>query len=159
MEEKETFQQKVAKVAARFKDCHYYFLNWAQLNEQLDMYQDDKPVICFLLPPTGYFDIRQNGDTIVDNPVTEITFIAPGKMDQDTQIADVIIERMKYLAKCFLRELNKSGYFDIIDKTQITYETVLEPRTDDAYIGVTVTLPISDAPFYLCGETKDFGFE
>jgi len=169
--ERETIQQKIKKIAMRFKNCNYHYMSWVQLNEcvgreDLELPIEDieevvssKPVICYLLPPSGYFNIKQNGDTMTDNPLTAIVFIEQSEMDADGEANDIIIERMKHLAQCFIREMNKSGDFNFIDKEQIVYSVVNERSLDDAFAGICVTIPLEGKPFYLCGETTDFGFE
>lgn len=155
----ETTQQKIKSIAERFKGCHYCFMSWAQLNDALTNITDDKPVICYLLPPTGTFKVKNNADALIDQPLTEISFLSLSKLDEDGEKDDLILAQMRYLAQCFLREMNKSGLFEMIDGVDIPYECVYQDRTDDTFIGITITLPLEAKPFYMCGETTDFDFE
>jgi len=180
MEIRETVQQKIKKIASRFKGCNYVFMSWQQLNEKIDRLGEitereeellsieserladaisEKPVICYLLPPTGFFKVKQNGNSLTDNPLVEIAFLTKSEMDEDGEIDDVRIEEMKMLAQMFLREMNNSGLFEIIDREQITYTIVNEPAMDDAYVGIAVTIPLESKPFIMCLPTTDFGFE
>lgn len=179
METRQTVQQRIKSIATRFKKCNYFYMNWAQLNAKigdLGLTEDEaelqeqerdkffeaaskKPVICYLLPPTGYFRVKNNGDALTDNPLTEIAFITRSEIDADGEVDDSRIEAMKYLAQLFIREMNKSGLFEPIDREQITYTIITEPRLDDAFVGISITIPLESKPFYLCGETTDFGFK
>lgn len=149
-------QQRIKAVAAHFTGCEYLFMNWAQINVEVD--RIEKPTICYILPPNGTLTPQRGASIFTDKPLTQIAFLAPTEFDFDGEENDEIIEMMKLLAIMFIKELNRSGYFEFIDGEEITYEVPYDTM-DDNLTGVIVTLPIAEQPDLFCRMPDTFGYK
>ena len=150
-------QKCIKEVASHFTGCHYCFANWALLNTILDDIEEDKPTICYILPPSGSFTISRGATLFSDKPYTQIAFLVNTEHDFDGEENDEKVEMMKRLAKMFIMQLNQSGYFDFIDGEEIVYQVPYD-TTDDNVTGVLITLPIVQESQLLCKIPDEFGY-
>lgn len=148
-------QRRIKAVAEHFTGCEYRFMNWTQLNVELD--RIEKPTICYILPPSGSLTPERGATIFTDRPETQIAFLAPTEFDFDGEENDDIIELMKLLAIMFIKELNRSGYFEFIDGEQIEYQVAYD-TADDNVTGILVTLPIVEQPDLFCRMPDTFGY-
>lgn len=148
-------QQRIKQVAQHFNGCEYFFMNWAQLNVELD--KVEKPTICYILPPSGTITPEKGAMVFTDKPETQIAFLAPTELDFDGEENDEIIELMKLLAIMFIKEMNRSGLFEFIDGDPIEYQVPYDTM-DDNVTGIIVTLPISEQPDLFCRMPDTFGY-
>lgn len=128
-----TVEGKVRKVVeSMLADVDYYFMNWAQANVQLD--QIKKPTIVYVLPATGVMDVSWG--QIKDKPETFIAFVDNSELDFEGEDNDCVIERMKRLAMRFVKALNESGLFEIIEGN-LPY-SVLYDHLDQNVTGIVI---------------------
>ena len=149
-------QERIRRVATRFTACQYIFANWTQLNVALDSV--DKTTICYILPPSGTITTKRAATQFVDKPLTQIAFLAPSELDFDGEKNDCVIERLKLLICMFVKAINESGYFEMIDDEEISYQ-VFYDTADDNVTGLLLTLPISEDPRTICKISEDFGYQ
>lgn len=152
-----TVQQCIKEVAKHFTGCNYSFANWAQLNVILDEVEEDKPTICYILPPSGTFSVKRSATMFQDKPLTQIAFIVNTEHDFDGEENDDKVEMMKRLAKMFIQELNASGYFEFIDDEEILYQVPYD-TLDDNLTGIIVTFPIVQESSIMCKMPDEFGY-
>lgn len=152
-----TVQEKIASVATRFKEAEYRFMNWAMLNVELD--HVEKPTICYILPASGTLTPKRSATLWRDAPQTQIAFLVPTDFDFDGAENDDLIETMKDLAKQFVRALNASGHFEMIDDQELPYRVAYD-TLDDNVTGIIldITLKEKEMKSY-CNNNYNFGFE
>lgn len=143
MEEKKikygTVEAKVkAVVESMGEGVKYLFMNWAQVNVAMDNITE--PTIVYVLPPSGKLDF--NYAMVKDYPETQIGFIAPTDFDFDGTENDNIIEQMKRLAIRFVKALNASEQFEIIEGKQ-PYQVVYD-HLDQNVTGIVLSLPLEE---------------
>lgn len=148
-------QRRIKRIAKHFTGCHYCFANWAQLNSILDAVE--KPTICYILPPSGTLLPRRGATIFHDKPLTQIAFLAPTEFDFDGEENDDIVELMKLLMIMFIKEINRSGLFELIDDVEIQYQVPYDTM-DDNVTGVLVTLPLVETPDVMCKMPDAFGY-
>lgn len=143
-------QQKVKSVARKFKDTAYFYGNWAQVDEFLDHFGKETdtlwpqlPTICHILPPSGKLRPTYGATIFKDSPEALIAFLVPTSLDFNGEKNEDKVEMMKYLAALFIRALNESGYFEMIDEVDIPYQVPYD-ITDDNVTGVLVTLELKE---------------
>lgn len=150
-------QQRIKEVAKHFTKCKYCFANWSQLNVILDEVEKDTPTICYVLPPSGTFDVSRGATQFVDKPFTQVAFLIATELDFDGEENDELVELMKLLAQMFVVAINESGLFDMIDDEEIVYQVPYD-TADDNVTGVVVTLPIQENSRNLCRMPDMFGY-
>lgn len=150
-------QKRIKQVALKFTGCNYFFANWSQLNEIVDRTQKNKPTICYILPPNGTIRVERGSTCFTDKPNTLVAFLCHTDMDFDGEENDEVIEKMKRLAMMFIKALNDSGLFNMIDEENIEYQVPYD-TTDDNLTGVLVTLPIEEKWNVMCQMPDDFGY-
>lgn len=150
-----TIQEKVAAVAALFTGIEYRFMNWAQLNVEVD--HVERPTICYILPPSGELTPTRSGALWKDAPETQFAFLTPTDFDFDGALNDEKIEIMKNLAKQFIKALNESGEFELIDGEALPYQVAYDVL-DDNLTGIILTVRLTErigSP--LCEVDYNFG--
>lgn len=157
MSEQLTVQQRIKKVAEHFTGCKYCFANWTQLNTILDDVEESKPTICYILPPSGNIRVSRGSTCFTDKPETQIAFLTTSELDFDGEQNDEKIEKMKRLAKMFIKALNESGLFKMIDEEDILYQVPYD-TADDCVTGVVVTIPIEEEWRIMCKMPDEFGY-
>lgn len=155
MEKHLSVQQRIKSIAECFTGCDYLFANWAQLNVELD--DITKPTICYILPPSGTITPSLSATSFIDKPQTQIAFLCPTEFDFDGEENDELVEMMKLLACMFIRCLNESGLFDMIDGEEIVYQIPYD-TLDDNLTGVIINLPIEERPRVFCEMPRTFGY-
>lgn len=148
-------QRRVKHIARHFTGCHYCYANWAQLNTILD--HVEKPTICYILPPSGTLLPKRGATTFIDRPVTQIAFLAPTEFDFEGEKNDDVVELMKLLMIMFIKKINESGLFEIIDDIEIMYQIPYDTM-DDNVTGVLVTLPLEETAETMCKMPDAFGY-
>lgn len=114
-------------------DVAYQFMNWAQANVELD--RIEKPTVVYVLPVSGKLNVSWN--QIKDRPESFIAFVSSTEYDFDGEENDNIIEGMKRLAMRFIKTLNESGLFEIIEN-DVPY-SVLYDHLDQNVTGIVIT--------------------
>lgn len=134
-----TVERKVHAIVDMMQvDAEYLFMNWAQANVAITSIT--KPTIVYVLPPAGslVFDYAR----VKDHPETQIGFLAPTEFDFEGEPNDGIIEQMKRLAIKFVRTLNESELFELIEgkvEYQVAYDYL-----DQNVTGVVLTLKLEE---------------
>lgn len=137
-------QQKVKDVASRFTECDYFYGNWTQVDEFLGHLDNvDRPTICHILPASGSLRPLYGASIFKDKPETIIAFLTPTELDFDGEENEDKVEVMKHLASLFIRALNDSGYFEIIDDEDIQYKVPYD-TTDDNVTGIVITFYLQE---------------
>lgn len=134
-----TVEGKIRSIAATLgDDIEYRFMNWAQANVELD--NIEKPTIVYVLPPSGTLTFKWN--EVKDAPNTQIAFVCVTDFDFEGSKNDGIIEAMKRLAIRFVKALNESGLFELIEG-DVLYQ-VLYDHLDQNVTGVVLTLTLEE---------------
>lgn len=134
-----TVEQKVHEVVKKMPyDAEYLFMNWAQANVAIR--DIEKPTIVYVLPPAGKLDFSYA--RVKDYPETQIGFLAPTEFDFEGHENDNIVEQMKRAAILFVKTLNISGYFELIEGN-VSYQVVYD-YLDQNVTGVVITLKLKE---------------
>lgn len=129
-----TVEDKVHRIVDMMgEDCAYLFMNWAQTNVAFD--KIERPTVVYVLPPSGTFHVDYA--RVKDAPETQIAFLCPTDFDFDGHVNDNIIERMKRLCYKFIRTLNESGLFEILEG-RVDYQVVYD-GLDQNVTGIAMT--------------------
>lgn len=147
-----TVEAKVRKVAESMgEDVEYLFMNWSQANVAMDAIT--KPSVVYVLPPSGKLDFSYA--RVKDYPETQIGFLAPTDFDFDGTENDNIIEQMKRLAIKFVKALNASKCFELIEGKQ-TYQVVYD-FLDQNVTGIVLNLPLEEVDgIIICDEESRY---
>lgn len=143
-----TVESKVRKVVETMnEDAEYLFMNWSQANVAMDAIT--KPTIVYVLPPSGKLDFGYA--RVKDYPETQIAFLSPTDFDFDGTENDNIIEQMKRLAIKFVKVLNESELFELIEGEQ-PYQVVYD-FLDQNVTGVVLNLTLKEVKgVIICGK-------
>lgn len=134
-----TVEAKVRRVVETMgEDVEYLFMNWSQANVAMDAIT--KPSVVYVLPPSGKLDFSYA--RVKDYPETQIGFLSPTDFDFDGTENDNIIEQMKRLAIKFVKTLNASEYFELIEGKQ-PYQVVYD-FLDQNVTGIVLNLPLEE---------------
>jgi len=132
-----TVEQKVHKIVDMMScDAEYLFMNWAQANVAIR--DITKPTIVYVLPPAGKLSFSYA--RVLDRPETQIGFVAPTEFDFDGHENDNIVEQMKRLAILFVKTLNESELFELIEGN-VNYQVVYD-YLDQNVTGIVLTLKL-----------------
>lgn len=147
-----TVEAKVRKVAESMgEDVEYLFMNWSQANVAMDAIT--KPSVVYVLPPSGKLDFSYA--RVKDYPETQIGFLAPTDFDFDGTENDNIIEQMKRLAIKFIKALNASKCFELIEGNQ-PYQVVYD-FLDQNVTGIVLNLPLEEVDgIIICEEESRY---
>lgn len=147
-----TVEAKVRKVAESMgEDVEYLFMNWSQANVATDAIT--KPSVVYVLPPSGKLDFSYA--RVKDYPETQIGFLAPTDFDFDGTENDNIIEQMKRLAIKFIKALNASKCFELIEGKQ-PYQVVYD-FLDQNVTGIVLNLPLEEVDgIIICEEESRY---
>jgi hypothetical protein len=147
-----TVEAKVRKVAESIgEDVEYLFMNWSQANVAMDAIT--KPSVVYVLPPSGKLDFSYA--RVKDYPETQIGFLAPTDFDFDGTENDNIIEQMKRLAIKFIKALNASKCFELIEGKQ-PYQVVYD-FLDQNVTGIVLNLPLEEVDgIIICEEESRY---
>lgn len=116
----------------------YLFANWAQANVEFSKVKE--PTIVYVLPASGDLDISWK--EIKDSPETQIAFIDRTQFDFNSTENDEIIERMKHLCYKFIKELNESGLFEIVEG-RVHYRVIYN-YLDENVTGILINLTLKE---------------
>lgn len=155
-----TIQQKVESVASKFTEAQYFYGNWNQLDKFIDEFGTtnyQKPVIFHIMPMGGTMYIGRGSMQVTDRPSVMIAFLDHCDFDADGNNVDEKVERMKYLAQLFIRALNNSGLFEMIDNEEVSYQVPYD-TTDDNLTGVIVTFTLKEVRGRNICHIDDFGY-
>lgn len=134
-----TVEQKVHEVVKRLPyDAEYLFMNWSQANVAIS--NITKPTIVYVLPPAGKLDFSYA--RVKDCPETQIGFLSPTEFDFDGHENDNIVEQMKRMAILFVKTLNISEYFELIEGN-VSYQVVYD-YLDQNVTGIVITLKLKE---------------
>lgn len=147
-----TVEAKVRKVAESMgEDVEYLFMNWSQANVAMDAIT--KPSVVYVLPPSGKLDFSYA--RVKDYPETQIGFLAPTDFDFNGTENDNIIEQMKRLAIKFIKALNASKCFELIEGKQ-PYQVVYD-FLDQNVTGIVLNLPLEEVDgIIICEEESRY---
>lgn len=149
-----TVEAKVRKVAESMgEDVAYLFMNWSQANVAMDAIT--KPSVVYVLPPSGKLDFSYA--RVKDYPETQIGFLSPTDLDFDGTENDNIIEQMKRLAIKFVKALNASEYFELIEGIQ-PYQVVYD-FLDQNVTGIVLNLPLEEVDGIIICDDDNFRLE
>lgn len=116
----------------------YLFANWAQANVEFSKVKE--PTIVYVLPASGDLDISWK--EIKDSPETQIAFIDRTQFDFNSTENDEIIERMKHLCYKFIKQLNESGLFEIVEG-RVHYRVIYN-YLDENVTGILINLTLKE---------------
>lgn len=119
-------------------EIKYLFANWAQTNVEFSKVKE--PTIVYVLPASGDLDISWR--EIKDSPETQIAFIDRTKFDFNSTENDEIIERMKRLCYRFIKQLNESGLFELVEG-KIHYRVIYN-YLDENVTGVVINITLKE---------------
>lgn len=129
-----TVEDKVHRIVRMMgEDCAYLFKNWPQVNVSLD--DVTKPSVVYMLPASGKLNISYA--RVKDAPETNIFFLCPTDFDFNGHVNDNIVERMKRLCIKFIKTLNESGLFEVLEG-ELEYQVVYDAR-DQNVTGIGIT--------------------
>lgn len=149
-----TVEAKVRRVVeAMGEDVEYLFMNWSQANVAFD--DITKPSVVYVLPPSGKLDFGYA--RVKDYPETQIAFLSPTDFDFDGTENDNIIEQMKRLAIKFVKALNASEYFELIEGKQ-PYQVVYD-FLDQNVTGVVLNLVLEELDGIIICDDDNFRLE
>ncbi len=132
-----TVERKIRTIVESMgADVTYMFKNWSQANDEID--HIDGPTIIYVLPPSGDLDFGYS--QVKDYPQSQIAFVASTEFDFEGGENDNIIEQMKRLCIRFVKSLNESGLFEIIEG-RLSYR-VLYDYFDQNVTGIVITPPL-----------------
>ncbi len=132
-----TVERKIRTIVESMgADVTYMFKNWSQANDEID--HIDGPTIIYVLPPSGDLDFGYS--QVRDYPQSQIAFVASTEFDFEGGENDNIIEQMKRLCIRFVKSLNESGLFEIIEG-RLSYR-VLYDYFDQNVTGIVITPPL-----------------
>lgn len=130
-------------------DAEYLFMNWAQANVAIS--NITKPTIVYVLPPSGKLNFTYA--KVYDTPETQIGFLAPTDFDFEGDKNDGIIEEMKRLAIRFVKALNESEMFELIEGN-VPYQLVYD-YLDQNMTGIIITLKLKEEEgVSICGDDE-----
>lgn len=117
-----TVEDKVHAVVRKMgEDVSYLFMNWTQANVAFDKIK--KPSVVYILPPSG--TMKFDWARVKDAPETRIAFLCPTNFDFDGHVNDNVIEQMKRLCYRFIKTLNESELFEVIEGS-LNYQVVYD---------------------------------
>lgn len=150
-----TVEQKIRTIVESMgADVTYMFKNWSQANDEID--HIDGPTIIYVLPPSGDLDFGYS--QVKDYPQSQIAFVASTEFDFEGEENDNIIEQMKRLCIRFVKSLNESGLFEIIEG-RLSYR-VLYDYFDQNVTGIVITPPlIEEEGVIICDDEYRAGDE
>ena len=128
-----TVEQKIRSIVESMDGVNYMFKNWAQANDEIDNIEG--PTIIYVLPPSGDLDFGYA--RVKDYPQSQIAFVASTEFDFEGEENDNVIEQMKRLCIRFVKKLNDSGMFELIEG-RLTYR-VLYDYFDQNVTGIVIT--------------------
>lgn len=149
-----TVEAKVRRIVESMdEDVAYLFMNWSQANVAMDAVT--KPSVVYVLPPSGKLDFGYA--RVKDYPETQIAFLSPTDFDFDGTENDNIIEQMKRLAIKFVKTLNASEYFELIEG-KLSYQVVYD-YLDQNVTGIVLNLPLEEMEGVIICEDDNFRLE
>lgn len=128
----------VDSLTAKGVRTKYLFANWAQANVEFSKVKE--PTIVYVLPASGDLDISWK--EIKDSPETQIAFIDRTQFDFNSTENDEIIERMKHLCYKFIKQLNESGLFEIVEG-RVHYRVIYN-YLDENVTGILINLTLKE---------------
>ena len=145
-----TVEKKIHAIVDKMEaDAEYLFMNWAQANVAIS--NITRPTIVYVLPPSGRLVL--NYARAYDHPETQIGFIAPTDFDFEGDKNDGIIEHMKRLAVKFIKTLNGSDMFELIEGS-VPYQVVYD-YLDQNMTGIIITLKLEEKEgISICGDDE-----
>lgn len=143
-----TVEKKIHAIVDRMgADVEYLFMNWAQTNVEID--NITKPTVVYVLPPAGSLSFHRM--RVYDYPETQIGFLSPTDFDFEGEENDGIIEYMKRLAVLFIKTLNESDEFEMIEGP-VQYQVVYD-YLDQNVTGIIISLKLKEeCGISVCGE-------
>lgn len=131
-----TVEAKIRSIAEALPGADYMFCDWARANYEID--KIERPTVVYVLPPSGnmYFGWAE----VKDCPEAQLAFLCSTEFDFEGEENDALVERMKRLAIRFVRLLNASGMFALIEGN-VPYQ-VLYDHLDQNVTGVVLTLKL-----------------
>lgn len=139
-----TIEQKIKSVIDGM-GVLYLFENWATANVELD--RSAFPVVLNVLPVSGKFSVGKT--QLKDCPNCMFAFLDEIDLDVSGVENDAVIERMKILAKEFIKEMNKSGLFEYLEG-DFPYSVVYD-KLDVNVTGIVVEMQVKECSgFSLC---------
>lgn len=139
-----TVEEKIKSVVDQM-GINYIFENWTTANVVLD--SSTFPVMLNVLPVSGKFNVGKT--QLKDCPNCMLAFLDKIELDANGIENDAVIERMKSLAKDFIKRMNSSGLFDYLEG-EIPYSVVYD-KLDVNVAGIVIELQIKETSgFSLC---------
>lgn len=131
----------IIKGVAKSMGLAYKFGTYKEANYMFD--RSDKtelPAVCELTPLKGSFEIRY--EAVKDSQEITLLFLDIDQKTVNSEKTAEIIDRMKSKALEFIKLLNETGRYEVIDETSLEYYTVVK-QFDKSLSGLEITLKLT----------------
>ena len=137
-----TVESKLKEIVEKkFSGVSYVFDDWKAIDRKLS--KVSLPAIICVMPISGVFTF--NHGRVKDKPNCYIVFMDKVPKDADGDENEEIYSSMKEMAKKFISEVNKSGYFEAVEG-DIPYDVITE-KMSDILSGIGVPLSLKESAY------------
>ena len=130
--------QKLKTITDQIDGLSFEYNYWALAN--FNVSKKALP-ICICIPPTAGAIITKNGN-YRDRMSTLIAFLDAAEFDADGKINEIVIDKMKAVAKAFIAKLNRAGFFKMLPDN-IPYSVTYD-KLDDNLAGIVIELQLEE---------------
>lgn len=130
----------IIKGVAKSLDLGYKFGTYKELNYLFTRADETElPAVCELLALKGSFEIRY--EAVKDSQEVTLLFLDLDEKTVNSEKTAVIIDRMKSKALEFIKHVNETGRYEMIDETSLEYFTIVK-QFDKCLSGIEITLKL-----------------
>lgn len=131
----------IIKAVAKSVDLSYKFGTYKEVNYLFTRADETElPAVCELLALKGSFEIRY--EAVKDSQEITLLFLDIDQKTVNSEKTAEIIDRMKSKALEFIKLLNETGRYEVIDETSLEYYTVVK-QFDKSLSGLEITLKLT----------------
>ena len=132
---------EIIKAVAKSLDLGYKFGTYKELNYLFTRADETElPAVCELLALKGSFEIRY--EAVKDSQEITLLFLDIDQKTVNSEKTAEIIDRMKSKALEFIKLLNETGRYEVIDETSLEYFTIVK-QFDKCLSGIEITLKLT----------------
>lgn len=137
-----TVESKLKEIVGeQFPGMSYVFDDWKAIDRKLS--KVSLPAIICVMPVSGVFTFSRG--RVKDKPNCYVVFIDKVPKDADGDENEEVYSRMKDMAKKFVSEVNKSGYFEPVEG-DVPYDVITE-KMSDILSGIGVPLSLRESAY------------
>lgn len=137
-----TVESKLKEIVReQFPGMSYVFDDWKAIDRKLS--KVSLPAIICVMPVSGVFTFSRG--RVKDKPNCYVVFMDKVPKDADGDENEEVYSRMKDMAKKFVSEVNKSGYFEPVEG-DIPYDVITE-KMSDILSGIGVPLSLRESAY------------